>query len=684
MDLQHLEAPPTDTERAAVDALLGPAGSAWEGGDRTEGDLRRADGGHAARARRDLLLPALHAVNDRIGWVSEEALGYICRRLTVPPAEAYGVATFYSMLSLRERPRRQVHVCTDIACTARGARRLRAEVAERLGGPGHAPRSGPPEGAARPGGAEGPDATWAESPCLGLCERAPAALVLEAGERPRYAVAAPATAEEVCGPALPEAAPGASADPAGTDRAGRTDRPNGAPPGGGRAAPRTTFSPDPLPGPAPEPPPEASVPQAGDPGLVLLRRIGTADPEDLDSYRAHGGYTALRRALLLGPSGVIREVTDAGLAGRGGAAFPTGRKWAATAQRPEIPRYLVCNADESEPGTFKDRVVMEGDPFSLVEAMTIAGYAIGARTGYLYIRGEYPRALSRLENAIAQARARGLLGPDVLGSGFSFDIEIRRGAGAYICGEETAIFNSIEGLRGEPRSKPPFPVEYGLFGRPTAVNNVETLVNVLPILETGGPAYASIGVPGSTGPKLYCVSGTVARPGVYELPFGATLRELLDLAGGRPAGRDPRAVLLGGAAGGFVRGDEADFPLTVQGARDAGTTLGSGVVLVFDDTVDLPAVLVRIAAFFRDESCGQCVPCRVGTVRQEEALVRLSGGAGTGTELPLLREVGEAMRDASICGLGQTAWNAVESAIDRLGVFAETAPASPTAPEEAP
>ncbi|GAA1092956.1 NAD(P)H-dependent oxidoreductase subunit E [Nocardiopsis composta] len=665
MDLQHLEAPPTDAERAAVDALLGPAGSAWEGGDRTEGDLRRADGGHTARARRDLLLPALHAVNDRIGWVSEEALGYICRRLTVPPAEAYGVATFYSMLSLRERPRRQVHVCTDIACAARGAQRLRAEVAERLGEPGHAP--GAPEGAPRADGPEQQDVTWAESPCLGLCERAPAALVLEAGERPRYAVAAPATAEEVCGPALPE--------PAGA---------NGASANGHRPAPRTTFSPEPLPGPAAEPPPEASVPQVGDPGLILLRRIGAADPEDLDSYRAHGGYTALRRALLLGPSGVIREVTDAGLAGRGGAAFPTGRKWAATAQRPETPRYLVCNADESEPGTFKDRVIMEGDPFSLIEAMTVAGYAIGAQTGYLYIRGEYPRALSRLENAIAQARARGLLGPDVLGSGFSFDIEIRRGAGAYICGEETAIFNSIEGLRGEPRSKPPFPVEYGLFGRPTAVNNVETLVNVLPILQMGGPGYASIGVPGSTGPKLYCVSGTVARPGVYELPFGATLRELLELAGGCAPGREPRAVLLGGAAGGFVRGDELDFPLTVQGARDAGTTLGSGVVLVFDDTVDMAAVLVRIAAFFRDESCGQCVPCRVGTVRQEEALIRLSRGAGTGTELPLLREVGAAMRDASICGLGQTAWNAVESAIDRLGVFAGAAPASPTAPEEAP
>ncbi len=281
------------------------------------------------------------------------------------------------------------------------------------------------------------------------------------------------------------------------------------------------------------------------------------DPADLDDYRAHGGYTALRRAFALGPAGVIREVTDSGLLGRGGAAFPTGRKWQATASQPDHPHYLVCNADESEPGTFKDRVLMEGDPYALVEAMTIAAYATGARLGYLYLRGEYPRALERMEHAIAQARARGLLGDDVLGQGFSFDIEIRRGAGAYICGEETALFNSIEGYRGEPRSKPPFPVEKGLFGKPTVENNVETLVNVLPILTLGAPAYAAIGTRASTGPKLFCVSGSVARPGIYELPFGATLGELLTLAGVRDG---LRAVLLGGAAGGFVRPDELDIP----------------------------------------------------------------------------------------------------------------------------
>ncbi|MFJ4466122.1 NADH-ubiquinone oxidoreductase-F iron-sulfur binding region domain-containing protein [Streptomyces sp. NPDC089424] len=604
MDLHFGDSKPTDDERAAVDALLGPPESSWEGADRSDADLRWARGGREARDRRDLLLPGLHAINDRIGWISDGALDYLCRRLTVPPAEAYGVATFYAMFSVKPRPATVLHVCTDLACAAAGAQELCAGIEARLGPGVHLERS----------------------PCLGLCERAPAALAVKAGDPVRTAVSAPATVD---------------------------------------AAVLAATSPDSAPQ---EPPAALAVPQAGSPDLVLLRRIGVVDPASLDDYRAHGGYTALRRAFELGPAGVIREVTDSGLVGRGGAAFPTGRKWQATASQPDHPHYVVCNADESEPGTFKDRVLMEGDPYALVEAMTIAGYATGAHHGYLYLRGEYPRAVQRLEHALAQARARGLLGEDVLGQGYAFDIEIRRGAGAYICGEETALFNSIEGYRGEPRSKPPFPVEKGLFGKPTVENNVETLVNVLPILTMGAPAYAAIGTQASTGPKLFCVSGSVARPGIYELPFGATLGELLELAGVRDG---LRAVLLGGAAGGFVRPDETHIPLTFEGTREAGTTLGSGVVMAFDDTVPLPRLLLRIAEFFRDESCGQCVPCRVGTVRQEEALHRIAErtGAAAAGDIALLREVGRAMRDASICGLGQTAWNAVESAIDRLGAY---------------
>ncbi|WP_405867513.1 NAD(P)H-dependent oxidoreductase subunit E [Streptomyces sp. NBC_00005] len=606
MDLHFGDSKPTDDERAAVDALLGPPESSWEGADRSDADLRWARGGREARERRELLLPGLHAINDRIGWISEGALDYLCRRLTVPPAEAYGVATFYAMFSVSPRPATVLHVCTDLACAAAGASELCAGVEARLG--------------------LGSGVQVERSPCLGLCERAPAALAIKAGDPVRTAVSAPATAE---------------------------------------AAVLAASAPDSAPQ---EPPAAMAVPQAGDPSLTLLRRVGVVDPSSLDDYRAHGGYTALRRAFELGPAGVIREVTDSGLVGRGGAAFPTGRKWQATASQPDHPHYLVCNADESEPGTFKDRVIMEGDPYALVEAMTIAAYATGAHQGHVYLRGEYPRATHRLQHAVDQARARGLLGDDVLGQGYSFDIEIRRGAGAYICGEETALFNSIEGYRGEPRSKPPFPVEKGLFGKPTVENNVETLINVLPVLTMGAPAYAEIGTQRSTGPKLFCVSGSVERPGIYELPFGATLGDLLEQAGVRDR---LRAVLLGGAAGGFVRPDELDIPLTFEGTREAGTTLGSGVVMAFDDTVPLPRLLLRIAEFFRDESCGQCVPCRVGTVRQEEALHRIveRTGAAAADDIALLRDVGRAMRDASICGLGQTAWNAVESAIDRLGAY---------------
>ncbi|MCX4671401.1 NAD(P)H-dependent oxidoreductase subunit E [Streptomyces sp. NBC_01381] len=694
MDLHFGDSKPTDEERAAVDAVLGPPESAWEGADdRSDADLRWARGGRAARERRDQLLPGLHALNDRVGWVSEGGLDYLCRRLTVPPAEGYGVATFYSMFSVRPRPSTVVRVCTDLACG--GGAELCGEVAARLG-----PESG---------------VAVEASPCLGLCERAPAALVVRAGPPAVLSPTPPLPGRDICGSAAwsgsagrevtadhrlrrvrPQTPDGLnlSAPPAFEERGSGGGAPStvptrgsgGLPPVSGRGgvgeserpyltavtAPATVEStviaattPEAA---ESEPPATFAVPQAGQEDLLLLHRIGKVDPASLDDYRSHGGYTALRHAFTIGPAAVIREVTDSGLLGRGGAAFPTGRKWQATASQPDHPHYLVCNADESEPGTFKDRVIMEGDPYSLIEAMTIAGYAIGAHQGYLYLRGEYPRALRRLEHAITQARTRGLLGDDVLGQGYAFDIEIRRGAGAYICGEETALFNSIEGYRGEPRSKPPFPVEKGLFGKPTAENNVETLVNVLPILTMGAQAYAAIGTEKSTGPKLFCVSGSVERPGIYELPFGATLGELLAIAG-QPD--NLRAVLLGGAAGGFVRPDELGIPLTFEGTRDAGTTLGSGVVLVLDDTVPLPRVLLRIAEFFRDESCGQCVPCRVGTVRQEEALHRIveRTGAAAADDIALLREVGRTMRDASICGLGQTAWNAVESAIDRLGAY---------------
>jgi NADH-quinone oxidoreductase subunit F len=369
----------------------------------------------------------------------------------------------------------------------------------------------------------------------------------------------------------------------------------------------------------------------------------------------------------MGGDAVISEIEASRLRGRGGAAFPAGVKWRAVAEA-DGDRYVICNADESEPGTFKDRVLLEGNPFAVVEAMTIAGFAVGARYGYVYVRGEYPLSALMLEESIAGARRAGLLGADVMGAGFDFDLEVRRGAGAYICGEETALFNSIEGYRGEPRQKPPFPTDGGLFGRPTLVNNVETLANVIDIVLEGGQAFTTRGTPESTGTKLFCLSGHVAVPGVYEVEFGATVRDLLELAGGVVG--ELRTVLVGGAAGSFVGPDQWEAPLTFESSRAGGFSLGSGVVVAMNRSSDLGDVTRRIAAFFRDESCGQCVPCRVGTVRQEEALHRLTVAPSNNAaaEVRLLDEIDRVMRDASICGLGHTAGSAVQSAI-RLGLI---------------
>ncbi len=609
MDLHFTADEPTASEVGAVDAVLGAADSRWFGGQRVDrSEAQTSESGHRTAGRRHLLLPVLHAIHGRVGWISRGALNYACRRLDVPPAEAYGVATFYDMFSLEQAPPVVARVCDDIACQAKGAGDLCAGL-EMVMGPA--------------GDREASRCGWVRSPCLGQCERAPAVLVTAAGERPWTSVIAPATAQAV------EAACGEDS-------------------------------------PADSPQVRDSVPQAGQASLQLLRRVGSPNAQSLANYRADGGLRAWELALEQGPEWVIEQVERSNLVGRGGAAFPTGRKWRAVAQA-SGPKYVVCNADESEPGTFKDRVLMEGDPFAVVEAIMIAAFATGSQRAYVYVRGEYPDATERMRSAIAELESAGLLER-------ACPIEIRRGAGAYICGEETALFNSIEGFRGEPRNKPPYPTEFGLFGRPTLVNNVETLANILRILQQGGAAFAAVGTERSSGPKLFCLSGHVAMPGVYEVPFGATVRELIELAGGVSGTGRLQAVLVGGAAGAFLGPDELDAPFTFEGMRAVGATVGSAVVMPFDDSVDLGAVLLRIAEFFRDESCGQCVPCRVGTVRQEELLERLRSGQPIGTldhERRLLREVSQVMRDASICGLGHTAASAVDSALERFPIFQE-------------
>ncbi|MBH01375.1 MAG: NADH-quinone oxidoreductase subunit E [Acidimicrobiaceae bacterium] len=410
------------------------------------------------------------------------------------------------------------------------------------------------------------------------------------------------------------------------------------------------------------------LPQAGSDHLRLLARVGIVDPNSLEDYKSHGGYDALTKALEIGAEQIIEEVSTSGLRGRGGAAFPTGVKWKAVADEKDKAHHLVCNADESEPGTFKDRVLMENDPFALIESMTIAGLAIGAEKGWFYIRGEYPVAKQRLTEAVVKARKSGLLGEDILGSGKRFEIEIRSGAGAYICGEETALFNSIEGFRGEPRNKPPFPTTNGLFDEPTVVNNVETLANIPRIILNGGEAFAAEGTDQSSGTRLFCLSGRVALPGLYEFEFGATLGEILDAAGGFSGPGNLKTVLLGGAAGSFVTQESIDLPLTFEDTRDAGVALGSGVIMVFSDTDELTKTVLRIAEFFRDESCGQCVPCRVGTVRQEELLIRIADKNSVDADISLFDDLAAVMSDASICGLGHTASSAVRSALN-LGLL---------------
>lgn len=554
MDLKLSGVEATPAELAVIEAGA-PAAE-------TSIDARVVRSGHGTHSHRHYLLGVLAALQSEIGWISRGALEAVCRRLNIPPADAWGVVTFYSLLRTEPLGPRVAHVCDDIACGQVGGSDSLAAL-------------------------DRPDAV--ASPCIGQCDRRPAVYVQCAG-----------TDDFV----LTGATPGgiaAALEGRGTHSVAPTNV-NGLPDG-------------------------------------ILRRVGEIDPTSIDEYRSSGGFSWLEKARRIGQEAVIEAVKASALRGRGGAAFPTGVKWEAV-RREAGPRYVICNADESEPGTFKDRVLLEGDPFAVLESLAIAGYAVGASKGYIYLRGEYPLAARRLRHAIAEAD-------------LDMEIELVRGQGAYVCGEETALMNSIEGFRGEPRQKPPFPTQAGLFGRPTLVNNVETLVNVLPVLEDP-ERFASVGTRQSTGTRLFCVSGDVAAPGVYELEMGASLGELLEIAGAE----EPVAILLGGAAGSFVEPD-IDLRLTFEDTSAAGLSLGSGVVMAFDGTRDMGAIVRRIARFFRDESCGQCVPCRVGTQRVEEELI--SGGS-------LIEEIDRAMRDASICGLGQTAAVAIRSAM-RMGLI---------------
>ncbi len=394
---------------------------------------------------------------------------------------------------------------------------------------------------------------------------------------------------------------------------------------------------------------------------IVLERAGIVDPESIEDYILYDGFQALGKALTeMAPKDVIAEIEKSGLQGRGGAGFPTGRKWSFVASTPGSPKYVICNADESEPGTFKDRLILEGDPFSIIEAMTIAGYAIGSHDGYIYIRGEYPLAYRRIEKAIGLAEAHGLLGHHIFGTEFSFHIHPHAGAGAYICGEETALIESLEGKRGMPRPRPPYPTTYGLFGKPTVVNNVETLANVPPILRNGAVWYREVGSPKSTGTKVYTMLGNVNFTGLIEVPMGITLREVIEIYGrGMKDGKKLKLVQTGGSSGTIAPASLQDTPMDFDSFRNAGLSLGSGALLVCDEdtcVVDLAKVILR---FFRNECCGKCTPCRIGTLRLYEIMTEVSEGTARLSDLESMRKISEAMSEVSNCGLGQTASTAL-------------------------
>ena len=399
---------------------------------------------------------------------------------------------------------------------------------------------------------------------------------------------------------------------------------------------------------------------------IVLKNVGIVDPESIDDFFAYEGGQAFATALQMTPELIVEVVKQSGLRGRGGAGFPVGVKWDAVRKTPGTKKYVICNADESEPGTFKDRVIMEGDPFSIIEAMLIAAYAVGSDEGYIYIRGEYQLALDRVQKAIQQAREYGVLGKDIFGSGFDFDIHIHAGAGAYICGEETALLESIEGGRGEPRVKPPYPTTSGLWGKPTLINNVETFANIPAIILNGAQWFKSFGTPSSPGTKVYTILGNVNNTGLIEVPMGITLREVVNIYGKGVKGGQFKFAQTGGSSGSIIPASLQDTPMDFDSFRKVGVALGSGALLICNDTnciVDSVRVLTR---FFQEECCGKCVPCRVGTDQTWKILTNISQGRGAMEDIAQLEWLCKGMEDFSNCGLGQTAGTPIKNMLDHF------------------
>ena len=543
----------------------------------------------------EALLPVLQELDKQRGGLSQETLAHVARSLAVPLKRPEELASFYALLSKQPVQQPTIRLCDGIVCWLKGADQCREAIAAELGN-----ESG---------------RQMLRSSCLGLCDRAPAALV----------------GQDQCGPLDPQnAAQLCSGWPGDT--------------------------------------PDLSKPRAGE-TRFMLARAGRIDPLSIEEAIAGGAYRGFLEALKDSPEAIIKTVEAAGLRGMGGAGFPTMRKWRMAADSPVEPKYIVCNADESEPLSFKDRVLLETDPHGVIEGMLLAGYAIGAKNGILYIRGEYEPQARILESAIGQARDRGLLGNEIRGSRFSFDVELHRGAGAYICGEETALLESLEGRRGEPRIRPPFPTTEGYHGKPTLVNNVETLRAVAAVFEHGIEEYSAIGSAEHPGTKLYAVLGAVRTPGIFEAPLGLTLRQLIDeFGGGLADGSEFGFALVGGAAGPLVGANQLDAILAFpeKQERKLHLPMGTGAVLVCDRSVSPVSAVKELMHFFASESCGKCTPCRVGTAEAKRTLECLLSGNADASDINRLRGLARTLRNTSFCGLGTSAALPLYSALENF------------------
>lgn len=532
----------------------------------------------------EALLTIFQALQARHGGLTRATINDTARALRLPPERAFGVASFYSMLSLAPRPphTQVVHVCDGPACW------LKARLT--------------------PSPNFGADWVSERTSCLGLCDRAPAALV---GEQPVGPLAADGLLTEAdTMPSYAQARPGEV--------------------------------------------------------RVLLARLGKVDPDSLESALAHGAYGALQQALAQSPEAVLAVVENSKLTGRGGAGFPAGRKWRMVAREHVTPKYVVCNADESEPLVFKDRALIDGDPHQLLEGLALAGYAVGAQEGFIYIRGEYGPQAARLERAIQQAEAQGWLGERIRGTNFSFHLHIHRGAGAYICGEETALLESLEGKRGEPRLRPPYPTTHGYRGQPTLVNNVETFSAVPAIVLAGADWYRGLSSASTPGTKLYTLLGHVQRPGLFEAPFGLTVRQIVeDFGGGMAPDSQFHFALTGGAAGTIVPESLLDVSVDYTSTAQ-GVALGAGAFLICDQTVSPVALLREVLHFFEVESCGKCTPCRIGTHQARMILDRLISHQGQAGDVAQLSQLAEVLQSASLCGLGQSAAMPMKSALQHF------------------